>query len=162
MLTQYRLKELLSYDENTGDFTWIKKGHGIKIGRIAGTTTKHTYRQIMIDNKTYLSHRLVWLYVYGYFPDKLIDHINGNGLDNRINNLREADHSQNLHNSRLCKRNTSGFKGVFWHCSNKKWYAQININGKNKHLGFFDSKYLANEAVSVARYKYHGEFANNG
>ena len=98
-ITQLRLKELFSYDESSGIFTRIL-GHknGIKAGSVAGCTQKHRkpYLVIRIDRKLYLCHRLAWLYVHGVFPVGVIDHINGDGFDNRIANLRDVTNEQNV------------------------------------------------------------------
>lgn len=88
------------------------------------------------------------------------DHIDGNGLNNQRSNLRIATHSQNGKNRGKCNNNTSGFKGVSWNKKNKRWQANIKINGKRKYLGEFTSKELAHIAYCEACTKYHGEFAN--
>lgn len=87
------------------------------------------------------------------------DHINGDGLDNRRNNLRICTGAQNLMNRGKTKANKSGFKGVCWNKANKKWHAQIEVDGKNKHLGFFDVKEQAALAYNEAALKYYDEFA---
>jgi len=87
-----------------------------------------------------------------------IDHINGDKLDNRRENLRSATRSQNKMNSGKPKNNTSGYKGVCWYKRGNKWRAQIGINGKLKHLGYFEDKEEAAKAYKKAAEKYHGEF----
>lgn len=88
------------------------------------------------------------------------DHIDGNGLNNQQKNLRICTASQNQMNTGKRKTNTSGFKGVSWDKRNKKWRANIKINGKKIHLGCFDDKLFAYAAYCEACIKYHGEFAN--
>ena len=106
-ITQAKLKELLSYDPETGDFTWLV---GRKMaGKKAGSPHNQGYFTIRISRKLYLSHRLAWLYVYGAFPKIDLDHINGVKSDTRIDNLRECSESQNQWNSRKPKNNISGF-----------------------------------------------------
>ena len=89
----------------------------------------------------------------------LTDHINGNPLDNRKNNLRICSVNQNARNSKRPINNTSGFKGVTWHIHVKKWKATIGVNSQNIHLGYFDNKIEAARAYNQAAKKYHGEFA---
>lgn len=88
-----------------------------------------------------------------------VDHINGNGLDNRISNLRVATDSQNACNRRTPTHNKSGFKGVWWHKRYQHWQASISVNGKRKHLGVFDTKEDAARAYNEAAKQHHGEFA---
>ena len=161
MITQAKLKELLNYDQDTGVFTWNVSKPGRNFGSIAGTRHVNGYTHIQLNRKIYKAHRLAWLYVHGYFPE-CIDHINNNRDDNRIANLREATISQNNHNSKLSKNNTSGIKGVHWHKKSKKWCATLGFHGKIMHLGVFDDLELAELVVMEARSKYHGEFVNNG
>jgi len=87
------------------------------------------------------------------------DHINHDTLDNRRSNLRKAIGNQNNRNSRKRKDNTSGYKGVCWHKWTRKWSAQITINRKHIHLGYFDKSKNAAHAYDEAAKKYFGEFA---
>lgn len=159
MLTQEQLKLLLTYDPETGIFKWIKSKGVARSGREAGTI-KLNYIKIMIDRKGYFAHRLAWLYIYGKWPSKEIDHINRNGLDNRISNLREADASQNRQNRGMHKCNTSGYKGVSYHIRRKKWRAAIGVDGGLLNLGHFDTPERAHIAYKIAAYFMYGEFRN--
>ena len=116
----------------------------------------------MIDKRPYLAHRLAWLYVMGEFPKNDIDHVDTNGCNNKISNLRLATKSQNGANSKLPKNNTSGYKGVTWAKRNKKWMAQIMVDRKHVCLGFFHDPKLAYEAYKKASREYFGEFAHYG
>lgn len=88
-----------------------------------------------------------------------IDHINMNGIDNKKDNLRICNKSQNGMNSRKQNNNTSGYKGVCWHKVAKKWMAHTQVNGKRIYLGYFKTKKQAALVYNEAAKKYHGEFA---
>jgi len=149
MLTQSRLKEVLSYDPETGKFVRkVSRSNSVKVGSVAGTLSPLGYTQIRVDGKRYLAHRLAWLYTHGYFPENQIDHLNGIRNDNRIKNLREVSNACNLQNTKIRSDNTSGFPGVYWHKQRRKWGAYIQIQGKPYHLGLYDTALGA----ALARY----------
>ena len=159
MLTQERLKELLSYDPDTEEFRWrVTRGGTARAGSVAGYARPDGYIKIKIDGKFYLAHRLAWLYVHREFVPE-IDHINGVLSDNRIANLRPATHSQNLGNGRKHSDNTSGFKGVHWDKRRKKWRAVIGHNSCQIHLGRFDTIEEAHAAYCDKARELFGEFA---
>ena len=157
MLSQQRLKELLEYNQETGLFTnRVQRNSHAKKGGVAGTKTKYGYISIQIDKKLYLAHRLAWLYVYGEFPEKSLDHINEIKDDNRLVNLRLATRQENGHNISILRiTNKSGFIGVSWNKKPKKWLASIAINGKNKHLGLFNTPEEASEVYLKAKRELH-------
>lgn len=138
ILTQARLKELFSYDEQTGYFTRkVTVANNARAGDIAGTINKKLgYVIISVDNRQHYAHRLVWLYKNGVFPDGQIDHINRKRCDNRISNLRQVTSSQNRQNTDVRIDNKSGAKGVFWYHKRNKWIAYIRFNGKRYSLGY--------------------------
>jgi len=139
-LTQARLKELFHYNSETGIFTRrIKTNRSITIGSIAGYKTPINYIQITINKKIYFAHRLAWFYIYGYFPENGIDHINKNKSDNRIKNLRVVSNQCNMRNTGNPKNNTSGIKGVCWDKRGKQWQSQIKMNQKSCFLGIYKS-----------------------
>lgn len=160
MITQEYLKEVLNYNSETGIFTWkVRKGVRGKVGAVTGTLSKYRgYLDIKIDGVLYPAHRLAWLYVYGKMPDNLIDHIDCDRVNNRISNLREATHSENLRNTGRTVVNTSGFKGVSLHKMTGKWQARVGVNRTRKYLGLFDTPEEAFIAYQAAAQELHGEF----
>lgn len=90
---------------------------------------------------------------------EMVDHVNGNTLDNRRANLRFCTSSENLQNTKRFKNNTSGFKGVDWNKKDKKWHARISVNSQRKFLGQFSDKIQAAKAYDTAAKKYFGKFA---
>jgi hypothetical protein len=161
MLTAERLREVLSYNPETGAFTWlVSTSNRIRVGDVAGSVRPDGYRKICVDGRQYLAHRLAYLYVTGEWPAEYLDHINGNPGDDRWANLRSATGTQNSANKRKQRNNTSGFKGVLRHAARKKqWQARIGINGHGKCLGYFDTPENAHAAYVAAAVKRFGEFA---
>jgi hypothetical protein len=90
---------------------------------------------------------------------RLVDHINGNRLDNRRANLRACTTAQNCLNRAIQRNSTSGYKGVTLHKQTGKWQAGITYQGKTTHLGLFPSAEEASEAYKQAAIRLHGEFA---
>lgn len=156
------VKSLLNYERLTGVFTWKAGRKPGTIGKVAGSIHHSGYQIIGIFGRYYMAHRLAWLIEHGEWPQSLIDHANGDRSDNRIDNLRCADFSENRRNSKINKNNRSGVKGVSWNSSIKKWHARIRHQGCYKHLGFFSDIELAELVINEARVKFHGEFANLG
>ena len=116
------------------------------------------YIYISVDSVILAAHRLAWLYVHGELPDREIDHANCDPSDNRLENLRLADRSQNNCNRRIQKNNTSGFKGVDWAKSKRKWRAVVKKNNRCHHLGYYSTAAEAAAAYNSAAKKLHGDF----
>jgi len=127
----------------------------------AGCDSGHGYRRISYKKKKYYAHQLVFLMIHGYIP-ALIDHIDGNGCNNDIANLRECDKAKNNHNSKMPVSNKSGVKNVFWRNQINKWQCVLVVNKKRIYCGTFDDLELAELVAYEAREKYHGKFANHG
>jgi hypothetical protein len=89
-----------------------------------------------------------------------VDHINCNGLDNRKKNIRLCSFAENKRNSSLSKNNSSGYKGVSWHNTMRKWRARISFKNNLIVLGYFFNKKEEASTYNEAAKKYHGEFAN--
>lgn len=137
-MTQEILKQHLTYDSSTGKFYYVKTKSGISDLTKEAGTIDNGYIRITINRKTYRAHHLAWLYVYGELPVGIMDHINHNRSDNRIENLRLTDHVGNSRNFSKMSTNKSGVTGVHWDKRRNKWEAQISINSTNKMLGRFD------------------------
>lgn len=166
MLTQEKLKELLRYDPETGIFVWIGSPRRGWNGKTAGAkfkvrTGSTLYVRINAAGKNYLAHQLAWLYVRGVLAP-MIDHIDGDGLNNSFSNLRLASMSQNMQNRKTNINSSSGVKGVHFSAPHNRWKAELNCNGRRYYLGLFSEIEHAAEAVRLKREQLHGTFANHG
>ncbi|MDP8268316.1 MAG: HNH endonuclease signature motif containing protein [Candidatus Tenebribacter davisii] len=137
-LTHEELVRQLDYDPLTGIFIRkISNNQSVKIGEIAGYKNSEGYIAIRVNTTQYKAHRLAWFYVYCYFPENDIDHIDRVKHNNRISNLREVSRSCNIKNAGNRKDNKSGVKGVTFSKRDRYWTAMIAINQKTKNLGTF-------------------------
>lgn len=177
MITQQYLKECLYYDSETGIFTWLarprehfktlsvcaminRKYQGMVAGtRQQGGRSSTFYIQIRISNKFYKAHRLAWLYQLGVFPPEEIDHIDGDGRNNRWANLRSVTGAENRRNMPMHPCNTTGMLGVTLRSG--RFSARITVAGKNINLGCFGSLVEASAARMAADVKY-GFHVNHG
>jgi hypothetical protein len=153
------VRDLFHYNPETGSVTWKNKGKRLN-GKEAGNLDKNGYIRIECRGARLCAHRIAWYLYRGEDPPEQIDHINGCRSDNRICNLRLANYNQNLSNSKLSKRNSSGIKGVTFNKACNKWQAQISANNESYYLGCFSDLKEAAIVVSNARKILHGEFAN--
>jgi hypothetical protein len=156
-LTAERLRELLGYDPNTGEFVWLlKRNQHVGAGSKAGALDAKGYRVITVDGRDQKAHRLAWLYVHGEWPPDDIDHINGIRSDNRIANLRKASRGQNVQNIRRARKDSrSGLIGAHYRKDSGTYAASIQVNGLNKHLGHFKTAEEAHAAYLKAKAELH-------
>lgn len=151
------------FEHRDGKLYWKKVAHPNKqylVGQEVGSIHKTGYRHVTWMGKVHKVHRLIFLLEHGHLP-KEIDHINGDRLDNRPENLRQATRSENQCNKGACKNNTSGSRGVSWHKASKSWLVRVSVAGKSKIIGYFKDLELADLAGNMAREKYHGSFVHN-
>ena len=172
------LNDCFEYVSETGVLVWkvrplkhFRCGQGCKMfntaysGKEAGTLEDRkdrntSRRTVRLFNKHFMVHRIIWKLVTGKDVTRHIDHINGNGLDNRFENLREATNAENLWNVGASCKNKTGYKGVSRHRT--RYQACIKVNGKNMYLGHFETPEEAHKAFRIAADKYHKDFANYG
>jgi hypothetical protein len=156
------LRQALRYDPETGVFIHALPGGRKKPGKIAGTISHNhgnSYRTLWIGNVTYRASRLAWFFTYDEWPQGQIDHINGDGLDNRIANLRLATNSQNMANRRHNRNSTSPYKGVSYVKKWGRWVARIQKDKKRVEIGYFFTPEEAHAAYVAAAREAFGEFA---
>lgn len=166
-LTADRLRSVLRYQAGTGLFYWLPRSrdefsserafaafNGRNAGKLAGSDSGHGYIQIRVDDIKYWAHRLAWLYATGAWPQGDIDHINGDGTDNRIDNLRDVGVIVNNQNERRARRNNKlGVLGV--HCRGSKFAASIMSNRVVHRLGLFATAAEASAAYVRAKRQLH-------
>lgn len=151
-----RLCEAFSYDVTTGLFWWKIKLGKSKVGKLAGRRNHEGYWTLKLDGKGMMGHRVAWLLCTGAWPEDSIDHINGVRDDNRFENLRECSRLENMQNYPTPASNSSGFVGVYWNSTAKKWTAQIRVGqGRGDRtritIGYFDK--LEDAAAAHAKKK---------
>lgn len=143
MPTQERLRELFTYKKIAGRLLNRKHRRTCPVGWPVGFLNNGYYRVWISGSRRapeYL-HRLVWIYHNGAIPpDKVIDHIDQNPLNNRIENLRLATASENQRNRRVYPRYRSGVVGVSWNTQSQAWRALITVDGRRIYLGQYKSK----------------------
>lgn len=166
------LEECLSYNPYTGVLTWrtrpqshFKAERWMNLwnaryaGKIAGCD-RGDGMTVAINHRQHKAHRICWI-LAGNAPigEMLIDHINGNPIDNRLTNLRLANSSQNNANSKVRSHNKCGLKGVYYHRKAGKWAAHIRFGGRSEWLGLHLTKGLAALERAKAAIRVHGTFA---
>lgn len=161
MVTQERLKQLLLYNPDTGEFLWLK---GRRKGRMAGCKHSNGYYVIVINSKGYPAHVLAWVYMTGNWPTAEIDHKNRVRHDNKFENLREASKSQQRGNVSIQKRNKLGIRGVRKAYGGKFETRIESRRGgirKYEYIGTFSTVEEAKNAYDNRAREIYGEFYNN-
>lgn len=150
------------FEYSNGALYWKKKpGRGTAVGSRAGTVCKsNNRRSIRLFGIRDLEYRVIFLMHYGYFPE-MVDHIDGDVTNNKIENLRASSRTTNQHNAKLSSRNTSGVKNVSWNSHSKRWQVIVCYNRKQKNYGEYEDLELAELVAIEARNKVHGEFARH-
>lgn len=169
------LREFLTYDPDTGllfwkfrDRKWFKDDAACKswnarfaLKQAMASKNSEWYAEGSVLGVRVRAHRVAWAIFYGSWPEGHIDHIDGNKLNNKIENLRSVSPSANNKNAKIRTDNTSGILGVCFDKQTKKWMAKISVSGRSKNLGRFDDIGQAKAARKAAEVKY-GFHANHG
>ena len=156
-MTKDQACEIVAHLEyRNGDLYWKVRRQGRRLGAPIGHIREDGYRVVSFDGRNYYAHRLVWELHHGRKPLE-IDHINGNRSDNRIENLRECDRSQNTANTPRPRLERSLPKGVYR--DGKRFRARINKRGKTYELGSYETVSEASRAYLTKAEKLFGEFA---
>jgi len=138
VIDQETVKKLFHYDAESGMLIWrFGNGRNVKPWQEVKAKNGNGYYTAKIHGKSYLAHRLAWLYVHGSFPNKYIDHKNRIRNDNRLCNLRDVNTTDNAQNISLPNHNKSGYIGVSWIKSHNCWTVYVKVNKKNKWLGYY-------------------------
>lgn len=155
--TPAELHELFSYDPATGKLYWKVSRGKAAAGAEVGTRMPVGYIYVGINKRHYYAHRIIWAMQTGAWPGKgeQIDHINRAKDENQWDNLRLVSNSENAQNVSPRKRNASGYLGVYWSTSKKKWAASIKVNYKIHHLGRYNTAEEASAAYLEAKARLH-------
>ena len=152
------LMECLDYNPMTGAFTWKTSGKGRKKNAVAGGPTGG-YWAITFNGVRIYAHRIAWRLMTGAWPAAEIDHKNRDRTDNSFANLREASASQNKVNAKPRRNNTAGVRGVGFCRMKSKWRVRVWENGKERHMGYFESKDDALHKYAEEATRIYGHFA---
>jgi len=142
------IKDYLKYNPETGVLTWRERpSNRVHVGDVAGSPHGNGYISLRCCGRKYYAHRVAWYLTFGQWPNN-IDHINGDGTDNRLENLRDVSPTENHRNQRIRKNCLSGHMGVRWSERDKRWRAYITVEGVQKNLGSYKAKA---DAISARR-----------
>ena len=157
MLSKENLHKLFEYKD--GNLYWKDNYFKSFIGKKAGFSSGNNYIRINIKNKQYFAHRIIFMMHHGYLPN-IIDHIDRNSLNNKIENLREADARENALNSTLTQPSITGIRNVYFDKRRNKYNVVLKVNKKHKFIGSYFDLELAELVSTMAKEKYYGKFAN--
>lgn len=160
MITYSRLKSLLTYCRETGEFRWLVQRGWMKAGSLAGCEDQG-YRVIAIDGRRYRAHVLAWMFVTGEWPSAIVDHKDRNGLNNKFLNLRLATHTQNQANRKTGSNNKLGLKGVYFVRDGRKkpYRVELAKDGNRRFVGYYATAEEATAAYAAAASEAFGAFA---
>lgn len=164
------ITKVLDVDFKTGLIKWKYRDdlspqwNGRNAGKVAGSLLEcksgPKYIRISINGKSHLAHRLLWIVANGDIPDGFeVDHIDMNGLNNSISNLRLASRKQNSSNKKAHRDNSSGFKGVSYFKQTGRWRARLRYEGKDINIGYFETAEMAALAYEEKQRELCKEFA---
>lgn len=157
-----QVRDLLTYDPLTGEFTWNKTRGGVaRAGSKAGTIRANGYCRVNVNGAYHYAHRLAWLVTHDRFPEDQIDHIDGDPGNNRICNLREATGGENSRNQRVHSDSETGIKGVYFNKRRGKFASRIMRDGVVTWLGSYEKIDDAAAAYQRAAEQIHGAFAHH-
>jgi hypothetical protein len=160
MNIESQLSEVLRYEPKTGFLFWTDRAHKSVKNKQAGTPNHRGYIIVLFRGKPYKAHRLAWLLTHGYWPSQMIDHIDGNKSNNRINNLRDVDGATNEQNKDQARSDSkSGLIGASPY--RNRWKSQIRVNGAVKYLGVFDTAEMAHQVYLQAKKQHHAGWARS-
>jgi hypothetical protein len=153
--TLTELQQILRYAPDEGAFYWRidNRQPKARAGMRAGRVNVLGRAQVGYKGKQLFVHRVVWLFETGAWPVGMVDHIDGNPLNNVFSNLRESDHSLNGQNQRAWRNGK--LLGTSWHKGKGKYIASIKLRGKRIHLGYFENEELAHRAYVDAKRSIH-------
>lgn len=179
-ITPELCRQLLRYEPETGKLFWLPRPasmfrdgkqsaqHNCNIwnGRYAGKEAfthidNYGYPNGSIFDLHMKAHRVIWAIVHGKWPDADIDHLDGSRGNNRLVNLVDVAHAQNLKNQSIRATNKSGRTGVFWEARRSRWRVDIVVNGKSKFIGYYGDYQQAVNAREAAN-REHGFSERHG
>ena len=157
MLTKKRCDELFIYQD--GKLFRKQSVRNGAAGSLAGCKNSSGYFHVWVDGKRRLWHRIIFVMHFGWLP-KIVDHIDGDPSNNKIENLRAATPAQNQYNRKTCVRAKNGAKNIMQIAPNR-WHIRLNANGKYVMSRTVDNFELAQLVAEEARALYHGNFARH-
>lgn len=162
-ISQAEFKELFHYDPETGIFSHTKdKRCGVKKGDRAGYLNKVLgYQYLNVKNNGYPAHRMAWYYMTGEWPEHVIDHIKGDRVDNRWENLRHVTHRANSSNRRSRKSSKYGVRNVHWSNCHERWVVKFKLDTGKDFVRYFEDFSDAANCANDKRLELYGDLVVN-